>query len=102
MNYEEEVYEDLTPLRPEELQLIETDYTIPISDDLTTEVNYLVDSYFKIKRLEPEIEYEEQMQEYAEETIQAVLADIEIPTDDLEYPIHVCTEHRRLKKQIWK
>lgn len=85
MSYEEEVYEDLTPLRPEELQLIETDYTIPISDDLTTEVNYLVDSYFKIKRLEPEIEYEEQMQEYAEETIQAVLADIEIPTDDLEY-----------------
>ena len=95
--YEENYEEDLTPLSPEEQALIEADYTEPVSDDPIEEVTYLIDSYFKIKELDPEIEYEEQMQEYALDTIRAVMAEYEIPTDDLTYLFRFVLTMERLQ-----
>lgn len=93
-DYEEEYVEneydeiDLTPLNPDDLALIEADYSIPISDDPIEEVSFLFNSYFQIKSLDPEIEYEEQMKAYSMEVIQAVLSEFEIPTEDLVYLFH--------------
>lgn len=80
----EELNEDeLQPLSPEEQELIETDYTVPYSEDPVGQVVYLFDRYFQLKKLEPEIEYDEQMRDYAMGVIRSVMADIEVPTDDL-------------------
>lgn len=88
MDYDEEIYEeveDLTPLSPEELELIENDYTESDIDDPIEEVTHLLDCYFKIKELDPEIEYEEQMKDYSMDVIRSIMAEYDIPTDDLEY-----------------
>ena len=88
MDYNDEIYEEvenLTPLSPEELELIETDYTESDIEDPIEEVTHLLDCYFKIKKLDPEIEYEEQMKDYSMDVIRSVMAEYDIPTDDLEY-----------------
>ena len=90
--YEEEGYEEggyeeevLTPLSPKDLELIETEYSEPKYEDSIEEISYLYDSYLKIKKLKPEIEYEEEMMEYSLNVIQARIDEFEIPTDDLLY-----------------
>lgn len=98
MDYEED-YEELTPLSPEELELIEKDYTESEIDDPITEVKYLLGCYFGIKKLDPEIEYEEEMKEYSMGVIRSILAEYDIPTDDLEYLFRFVLELEVLKKQ---
>lgn len=92
MSYDDDDYEDyeeyeeeLNPLSKKELALIEADYTIPVSDDHIEEITHLITSYSKIKKLDPEIEYEEEMKEYALDTIRAILEDYDIPCDDIVY-----------------
>ncbi len=92
MSYDDDDYEDyeeyeeeLNPLSKRELALIEADYTIPVSNDDIEEITYLITSYSKIKKLDPEIEYEEQMAEYSLDTIRAILEDYDIPCDDIVY-----------------
>lgn len=99
-NFEDEEEEVLlSPLSKKETALIEADYTEPISDDPVEELKYLLDSYAKLKKLEPEIEYEEQMQAYSMEIIEAVLAEFEIPIDDLKETFLFMLNTERLKEE---
>lgn len=94
--YEDEEYEDedeteeyedddsdLHPLSDDTIELLESDYTVSVSDNPIKEISHLLDAYFEMKELEPEIEYEDQMREYSMSVIYDRTLDFEIPSDDL-------------------
>ena len=86
--YDEEEYEDEDDgehLSRAELELISTDYTEMISEDSIEELKFLLENYFKIKKIDPYTEEEKELKSYSEEVIRAILLEYEIPTDDLFY-----------------
>ena len=87
--YEEyEEYEDEDDgehLSRAELELISTDYTEMVSEDSIEELKFLLENYFKIKKIDPYTEEEKELKSYSEEVIRAILLEYEIPTDDLFY-----------------
>lgn len=97
--YNEDDYGDLTPLSPDDLALIETDYTESDIEDPISEVGYLLYCYFKMKEMDPEIEYEEEMRDYSMAVIRSILSEYDIPTDDLEYLFRFTLEVEVLKKK---
>lgn len=87
LEYEDE-YEDedeAEGLSLKELELISTDYAEPVSEDPIEELNFLLDSYFKIQKVDPELEEEEDLKAYALDVIRAIVLEYEIPADDLAY-----------------
>lgn len=86
-DYDEEYdeSEEVDGLSAKELELIATDYAEPVSEDSIEELNYLLDSYFKIQKVDPELEEEEELKEYALEVIRAIVMEYDIPADDLPY-----------------
>lgn len=85
---EDEEYEDEDDgkhLSRAELELISTDYTEMVSEDSIEELEFLLNSYFKIKKIDPYTEEEKELKSYSEEVIRAILLEYEIPTDDLFY-----------------
>lgn len=84
--YEDEEYEEGDDrLSEEELELIATDYSEPVSEDSIEEISFLLESYFKIKKIDPQTSEEEELKEYAMEVIRAIVLEYDIPTDDLGY-----------------
>ena len=68
-----------------ELELIATDYAEPVSEDPTEELKYLLDSYFKIQKIDPELKEEEELKAYALDVIRAIVLEYDIPADNLPY-----------------
>ena len=86
--YDGEEYEDEDDgehLSRAELELISTDYTEMVSEDSIEELEFLLNSYFKIKKIDPYTEEEKELKSYSEEVIRAILLEYEIPIDDLFY-----------------
>ena len=77
--------DDVEGLSAKELELIATDYAEPISDDSIEELKYLLDSYFKIQKVNPELKEEEELKAYALEVIRAIVMEYDIPADDVAY-----------------
>lgn len=85
-DYDEEGEEEEDEgLSLEELELISTDYSEAVSEDSIEELNYLLDSYFKIQKIDPELDEEEELKAYALDVIRAIVLEYEIPGDDLAY-----------------
>ena len=93
-SYEDEEYDDdeeydeddeYDGLSTEELELIATDYSEPISEDPIEELSFLLDRYFKIQKLDPQEDEEVELKAYATDVIRAIVIDYDIPTDDLGY-----------------
>ena len=82
---EDEDEDEVEGLSAKELELIATDYSVPVSDDSIEELKYLLDSYFKIQDVDPDLEDEEELKDYALEIIRAIVLEYEIPADDLLY-----------------
>ena len=87
--YDEEEYEDdesdEDSLSEEEIALLTTDYSQIVSDDSIEELKFLLDSYFKIKKINAESEEIEELINYSQDVIRAIILEYEIPTDDLFY-----------------